>query len=103
MSHYYRQQLESVAIDVGVDTELPQSEFITAKKVVEKFDELKKENNKKLEEIAYAVNIYPCELQKLAWSKDGLNGAIITKINELKKENTRLKAALVSAAVSLGI
>ena len=42
--NYYRQQLESVAIDVGVDKELPQSEFITAKKVIEKFNELKKEN-----------------------------------------------------------
>ena len=38
--NYYRQQLESVAIDVGVDKELPQSEFITAKKVIEKFNEL---------------------------------------------------------------
>ena len=43
--NYYRQQLESVAIDVGVDKELPQSEFITHKKVVEKFNELKKEND----------------------------------------------------------
>ena len=43
--NYYAQQLESVAIDVGVDKELPQSEFITAKKVIEKFNELKKEND----------------------------------------------------------
>tara|TARA_R110000764_G_scaffold14021_2_gene40265 strand:- start:102 stop:299 length:198 start_codon:yes stop_codon:yes gene_type:complete len=53
--NYYRQQLESVAIDVGVDKELPQSEFITHKKVVEKFNELKKENDelkKKLIEIS---------------------------------------------------
>ncbi len=89
--NYYAQQLEHVAIDVGVDKTLPQSEFITAKKVIEKFDELKKENNKKLEEIAYALNIWPCELQKLAWSRGGLDGAIIEKINELKKENAELK------------
>ena len=42
--NYYAQQLELVAIDVGVDKTLPQSEFITAKKVIEKFNELKKEN-----------------------------------------------------------
>ena len=53
--NYYRQQLELVAIAVGVDKELPQSEFITHKKVVEKFNELKKENDelkKKLIEIS---------------------------------------------------
>lgn len=74
--NYYAQQLELVAIDVGVDKELPQSEFITHKKVMEKFNELKKESQL---------------LRAVKNTGQALINELKKEINELKKENDELK------------
>ena len=36
-----------------------------------------------IQEIAYAVKIWPCQLQKLQWAPGGLKGAIIERIKNM--------------------
>ena len=74
--NYYAQQLELVAIDVGVDKDLDSSEFISHKKVMEKFNELKKESQL---------------LRAVKNTGQALINELKKEINELKKENDELK------------
>jgi len=44
-----------------------------------------------IQEIAYAVKIWPSELQQLQWAPDGLKGAIIERIKSIMLSIERIK------------